>query len=188
MPTENELKYVLSLDLGKQICNLDVPLSYPLVIQQGYLHHDVGGGVRVRSIINGPKILNIKWRVPDRVVEVETELTTRDFEDLLSQCKERLDKHRYIHSHWHNGEELIWEIDLFYKNQNGYPMLYFIMAEHEMPEGQEEPVVIPPLVAEHLVYAVPREETGEFSSRKLSDPHYASGRYAELTQKESGSC
>ena len=188
MPTENELKYVLSLDLGKQIYNSKIPLSDPLVIRQGYLHNDIGGGVRVRSIINGTKMLNVKWRVPDRIVEVETEITTRDFEDLFAQCKERLDKHRYIYSHWHHDEELIWEIDLFFTNQNGYSTLYFVLAEHEMPEGQENPVTIPSLVLEHLVYAVPREETGEFSSRKLSDPHYASGRYTALTQKEVGSC
>jgi CYTH domain-containing protein len=120
------------------------------------------------------------------VVEIETEISARDFQDLFDQCKERLDKHRYLYSYWHNGQELIWEIDLFYTNQNGYSKLYFILAEHEMPEGQHEPVVIPPLVAEYLVYAVPREETGDYSSRKLSDPHYASGRYTLLTQKEIG--
>jgi hypothetical protein len=108
--------------------------------------------------------MTYKKNVGLRIVEVETPIEERDFQDLWEVSKERLIKSRYDL----NG----WEYDFFLKSMKPY----FLLVEHEMPEGQVAPDTLPELVQKHLIFEVPLGDI-RFSSRKLSDPAYAKDLY-----------
>jgi len=130
--------------------------------------------------------LTAKQDTGERVVEIETLISQRDFDDLFVQTVEKLEKNRYNLGIIRGGHLFIWEIDLFYSLEKCYPNPYFILAEHEMPEGQSTPDFIPDLIQQYLLYAVPIQESNEYSSKKLSSPAYAMERYRLLlSDKES---
>ena len=104
--------------------------------------------------------MTFKRTVGGRVVEVNTEIDERDFVDLWGTAKTSLRKVRYDIEGW--------DVDFFVDLHND---IYFVLAEHEMPEGQEKPEAMPKLVASSLIYEVARDDD-RFSSKKLADiPH-----------------
>jgi len=192
MPTENELKFILNLNLSELLKNPESELKDPITILQGYLYSAPGTSLRIRnsSTLRGPDIGTLTYKQhiraysgsPARTVEIETLIDALDWHDLFCLvAQETLVKTRYHYYAIQDGKTYKWEIDFFWEkfHNNGDP--YFILAELEMPEGQLLPDFVPEFIQNYLVYAVPREETQDFSSRKLSDIEYAILKYAELT-------
>jgi len=186
MPTENELKFVLDLSFAQdlkdkkvQITELERLLAEPDPIKQAYLYGDTSLSVRIRGVYHAVEhfSLTLKQKLNDRTVEVEAEIPERDFKDLWDTSTEHLIKDRHFLYVTRDGTDYMWEIDLF-RDENG--RCYFVQAEHEMPEGQAEPLFIPDLIQRYLLHAVPRKYTGDFSSRKLSDVGYAEHMYDRL--------
>lgn len=167
MPTENELKYVLKLNCEPVIVAASGGGDG---VSQGYLVANKGVSLRVRSVrrvAGGMKYtMTYKHSVKKRVVEIETEIDRRDFDDLWGATVNRVVKTRHKVK---DAKNQVWEIDFFkdHDNQN-----YFAMAELEMPEGQTAPVLIPPFIQFNLLYAVPLED-GRFASKLLADVRYA---------------
>jgi CYTH domain-containing protein len=195
MPTENEVKFVLNRDLANDIQELlkdpNSGVRDPFAIIQGYIYNAPETSLRVRSITppNGvvEHVLTYKQKMPEvpgrdgRTIEIETDMNEQDWHDLFYEVAvEKLVKTRYHLHASKDGHDYVWEIDFFWEkhHNNGHP--YFVLAEHEMPEGQDQPDFIPELIQKYLIYAVPRKHTHEFSSRRLSDHHYAKEKYKEL--------
>lgn len=176
MPTENEVKMVLDLNCENKIIKL---AKKHLCIHQGYLLASRGISLRLRSsqigIIKNNIFyassddkryeINFKSNINGRVIEIENKIDKRDFNDLWTQCLNKLIKFRHIIKE----KEEVWEIDFFkdYNNKN-----YFAMAELEMPEGQTKPNFIPDFIKNNLVYEVPLTDT-RFSSKLIADIRYA---------------
>lgn len=167
IPTENELKFVLNLDCEKQIKKHADKYSF---LKQAYLDHS---HIRIRRIEekNKKHVFQFcyKHHAPHRLIEIETDIDDRDFNDLWEDASSRLEKIRYELSFKKN----IWVVD-FFKTKNGNT--YFAQAEHEMPEKQLKPLFIPDIIAENLVYEVPHSD-GRFTSRKLWNVEYAKKLY-----------
>jgi len=175
MPTENELKYVIATDTEKQFA----AVARPLHIWQGYPTAVRGMTVRIRRVNDGNKdcyLFTYKNNVGSRVVEIETPIDLRDFNDLWNQCLVRMEKVRYKYGNPYKG----WEVDFFKDHHNH---TYFAMAECEMPEGQKQPNYIPTLVQQHLIYAVPAGDE-RFSSKMIADPRYAKKLLEEVRDKK----
>lgn len=178
MPTENERKYVLfCLDPDSVLAEVKSRNRFARICQ-GYLVRDKNITCRVRySLESGAEHplykLTVKRDVKGRTVEVETLLDIRDFDDLWSVSKGKLHKIRvYIED---------WEVD-FFLDFNGD--VYFILAEHEMPEGQEDPHSVTQFVRDRLLYVVPRGDE-RFSNRKLGKVKYARKLLTSLKQGSS---
>jgi CYTH domain-containing protein len=174
MPTENELKFVLLLDTEEQYKKL---AHHKVFIHQGYLVASKGISLRCRKVEN-KKVnyyLTLKSSVNGRVVEIENNIDERDFNDLWSQCMNKLEKVRYVVM---DGKDQEWEID-FFKDYNSNN--YFCLAELEMPEGQEKPKTIPNFIKENLVYEVSLTDC-RFSSKLLADVRYATKTYNQLKE------
>ena len=173
MPTENEKKYVLELDCEKQIANL---ANRKKILRQGYLEQS---HIRVRKIEMDKKQvfeLCYKHHFPERLIEIETTIDERDFNDLWSIASCKLIKTRYDIV----IKKKLWEVD-FFKTPSG--RVYFVQAEHEMPEHQLNPHFIPDIITKHLVYEVPHSD-GRFASRKLWNIEYAEKLYKIVQKKE----
>lgn len=166
MPTENELKYVLNLDTEEKFQNL---AESKVLILQGYLFFSKGTSLRCRKVKN-KHYLTLKSTVNGRVVEIESQIDERDFNDLWTQCMNKLEKIRYIVP---DKQNQIWEID-FFKDHNG--INYFALAEFEMPEGQLAPGFMPRFIRENLLFEVPLTDC-RFASKLLADIRYASDLY-----------
>ena len=182
MPTENELKYVLQRQFAYDLKNGKVDLHGgelrpPKSFQQAYLYGDTVMSVRVRGVNHCAFSMTVKQKIPTRVVEIETDISQEDFKDLWEASSERLCKDRYDYFVVRDGRSYKWEIDLFYDSDG---TCYFVQAEHEMLENQAYPDFIPDLIQEYLLWAVPQADSGDFSSRKLSDVGYASYMYDQL--------
>jgi len=163
MPTENERKYVLG-DPEAVLALWD--RSDWSEIRQGYLP----GDVRIRRQTRGDGVddsLTCKIAVPGRLVEIETALDARDFDDLWPLTDRRIHKRRRTTV---DGHGLRWDVDLFLDAAGA---VYWAMAECEMPEGQDAPVEVLPPLAAHIRYLVPRSRQAEFSSARLANPVYA---------------
>ena len=174
MPTENELKYVLKLDVESQFAGI----ARPLHIWQGYPCAVRGMTVRVRKIFDGEHstfVFTYKNNIGTRVIEIEQEIDERDYNDLWNQSLVRFEKVRYKYAAPYKG----WEVD-FFKDHGD--KTYFAMAECEMPEGQKAPDKFPTLVKNNLVFAVPGTDE-RFSSKLLADPRYAKKILEELGSK-----
>lgn len=168
MPTENELKYVLDLKVADHL------VGHPVRIQQGYIYADDTWNLRLRRSAGNRFQMTFKYRVGSRLVEIENDITERDFRDLWSQTTNRLVKDRYS---YHGVAGTIWDVDLFRDSEES---VYFALAEHEMPEGQLEPQSIPMVIGKHMLYAVPPSEYTDYSSTKLGDIMYAVGKLEEI--------
>lgn len=169
MPTENERKYVLRLDCEPVIRKVALGKQ---TIRQGYLIAARGTTVRVRSIDNGKTSYwhTLKCNNGRRVIEIENKLDKRDFEDLWELSMNRLEKTRYKMP---DG----WCIDFFLDHDD---VVYFAMAECEMPEGQAEPKWIPDAIAKSLIFTVPAIDP-RFSSKLVSDVRYAKNLFKECS-------
>ncbi len=161
MPTENERKYVLSDP--EAILVLWDPADWS-EIRQGYLP----GDARIRRRTPGGDSFTYKITVGDRLIEIETAIAARDFDDLWTRTDRRIHKLRRTTTDRHG---LQWDIDLLMDEAG---RIYWAMAECEMPEGQDAPQEILPVLAPLVRYAVPRERQAEFTNSKLADPAWAS--------------
>lgn len=158
MPTENERKYVLTdcEDAIAKICDEKIK------IDQGYLPL-IKGSLRIRKSIGKKENYNLTFKLNNeiRIIEVETKLDKRDFDDIWVYCLNKLSKVRY--------KVKDWEID-FFKDHNN--QTYFSMAEIEMEEGKKEPEFLPSFIKKNLIHTV-AEKDGRFSSKLLSEVRYA---------------
>lgn len=162
MPTENERKYVLS-DPEAVLALWD--RSTWSEIRQGYLP----GDARVRRKVRGGETddtFTYKIAAAGRVVEIETALEARDFDDLWPLTTRRIHKLRRARTDAHG---LAWDIDLFLDGEGRF---YLAMAECEMPEAMDAPPEMLPALAPFVRYAVPRERQTEFVNARLADPDY----------------
>jgi len=164
MPIENELKYVLKLDLPENSFLYDSKS----ILKQYYLYNNV----RLRhSNLDNSYIFCFKQPYKDNYLEIETKIDKSDFDILSSTASVSLSKIRYTI----NYGNLKWEIDFFKKKNE----TYFVMAEHEMPEEQDTPKFIPDLITANQIFAVPKDDK-RFSSKKLADVYYARNLYKSL--------
>lgn len=169
MPTENERKYVLSDP--EAILALWDRADWS-EIRQGYLP----GDARIRRRTQGGDSFTYKISAGDRLIEVETALEARDFDDLWTLTDRRIHKLRHTATDRHG---LQWDVDLLL-DENG--RIYWAMAECEMSEGQDAPPEVLPALAAFVRYAVPRDRQAEFVNSRLANPVYA----ASLTFRPSG--
>jgi CYTH domain-containing protein len=173
MPTENERKYVLNLNTEDFFRKKSVN---KIIIWQGYLFASKGSSLRCRKVESKMKMsfyLTLKSSVNGRVVEIENQIDERDFNDLWTQCMNKLEKFRYIIT---DNKNNTWEVD-FFKDHN--LQNYFCLAEFEMPEGQSQPAFLPPFIKDNLIYEVPLTDC-KFSSKLLADIRHANKLYKEL--------
>lgn len=172
MPTENEKKFVLFCD-DPDATLIEVKGRNRFAqICQGYLIRDKDITCRVRYSVNSfgehEYKMTVKREVDGRVIEIETVIDVRDFNDLWSVCKGKLQKIRvYIED---------WEIDFFLDHDGD---VYFVLAEHEMPEGQEVPSGMTAFVRDRLLFEVPKGDD-RFSNRKLGKINYATDLLVNL--------
>ncbi|CAN5337002.1 hypothetical protein BH10PSE1_BH10PSE1_09370 [soil metagenome] len=158
MPTENERKYVLSDPAA--VLGL-WPRETWSEIRQAYLR----GDARIRRRSGEPDSFTYKIAAGDRLIEIETALEPRDFDDLWPLTTRRMHKLRHTQA----DGDLQWDIDLFLDDAGGF---YLAMAECEMPEGMDAPPHALAALAPFIRYAVPRERQTEFANTRLSDPAY----------------
>ncbi len=163
MPTENERKYVLTAPEA-------VLALWPRPdwdeVRQGYLP----GDARIRRRTSAGRrsdTFTYKLAAGGRLIEVETALDARDFDDLWALTDRRIHKLRRTATDAHG---LLWDIDVFLDG-DGLP--YLAMAECEMPEGMTAPPAVLPELADQVRFLVPPERQAEFSNTRLSDPAYA---------------
>lgn len=171
MPTECEKKYVLDLDTEDKFQKLSCNKAKLL---QGYLFSSKGTSLRCRKMKN-KHFLTLKSTVNGRVVEIENQIDERDFNDLWTQCMNKLEKVRYVCS---DDKNQVWEVD-FFKDHNSTN--YFCLAELEMPEGQKEPEFIPKFIKNNLLFEVPLTDC-RFASKLLADIRYATDIYKQLKE------
>lgn len=176
MPIENENKYVLRLlpHLENKIGSM---ASHVFKIEQSYLLKNKGLTVRIRKQL-GRKgkvkyFFTTKQRVGSRVVEIEKRINESDYNELAKVSSGWLNKVRYVIDSW--------EVDFF---KNGVET-YFIMAEIEMPDGQDEPARVPSFVSDYLIYKVSKDDF-RFSSKKLSDVDYSKTLLQEVVSQADG--
>lgn len=172
MPTENERKFVLSIDSQDEIRTKS---DATIFMKQGYLAFTKGLSLRVRmeEPLGGKAKFKscFKQKVNGRVIEIEKKIDRRDFDDLWSIAMNRLEKVRYV-LEFSSG---VWEVDYF----KDHGEIYFALAEHEMPEGQLEPNKIPSIIKRHLLYEVPADDDN-YSSKRLACLKHAKKLYREL--------
>ena len=199
MPTENELKFVLKLD--DQIEQKAKELGTCFKLEQGYLQAKSRLTVRVRRQLESKTgtashLLQTKYKVKrsvqtgdSRIIEISTEISVRDFEDLWKKSKGKLLKNRYkiksgVSDLYRQDDgspwEEVWEID-FFKDQNSAN--YFIMAEVEIPEGITKPLFdMPEIIRENLLYRVPLGDS-RFSNSRLGNQNFTASIYKSLVKK-----
>jgi CYTH domain-containing protein len=175
MPIENERKFVLLNDDGLESRLAEIPGVTRSLLRQAYL--DVSG-LRIRAIDGKGErryVFTYKRGVDGQVVEIETEISARDFDRLWSQRRETLQKLRYS---WDDGP-FHWDVD-FFKTDEG--RTYFAQAEVEMPEGHSTPPAVPDCLASHVLATAPAGDP-RFSSKRLADRQHAERLLAEIRQR-----
>jgi CYTH domain-containing protein len=175
MPIENERKFVLLDDGTLEQRLAHAPGVTRSLLRQAYL--DVSG-LRIRSIeAEGAKrhVFTYKREVDGQVVEIETDISTADFERLWSQRRETLQKARYS---WPDGR-FHWDVD-FFKTDEG--RTYFAQAEVEMPEEDRTPLPLPPQLAQHLLALAPAGDL-RFTSKRLANRAHAESLLADIRKK-----
>jgi len=160
VPTENERKYVLADP--EAVLALWDRADWDEV-RQGYLP----GDARIRRRTKMGRVsetFTYKIATGGRLIEVETALDARDFDDLWPLTDRRIHKLRRTDTDAHG---LLWDIDVFL---DGDGQSYLAMAECEMPEGMAAPPAILPALVDLVRYLVPLERQAEFTNTRLSDP------------------
>ena len=175
MPIENERKFVLKDDGDLEPRLAARPGVTRSFLRQAYL--DVSG-MRIRSVeSNGATrhVFTYKRPIGGQVVEIETEISSVDFERLWSQRREMLQKARYS---WTDGP-FHWDVD-FFKTDDGHT--YFAQAEVEMPEEQTDPPPLPPSLAGSLLATAPAGDP-RFTSKRLANQAHAEKLLADIKGK-----
>lgn len=167
------MKFVLPLDFDEKILTDHAAVFEILNIQQGYLLSEEDGCVRVRQTNTNKFKLCYKQKVANRLIEIEKRINHQDFNDLweIAHCKLRKIRYNLAVT-----STEYWSID-FYKNAKN--QTYFVLAEHEMPEGQTKPNSIPSIIDSKIVYKVAQSDN-RFTARKLSNIKYAKKFYSKL--------
>jgi CYTH domain-containing protein len=159
---ENELKYVLDLSgVGRVLESAHKIIE----IRQGYLLQGIGNSARIRqsSTSEGTTYeFTFKQKIkPGVCIELDNHLSKEMYQRLVPNAFAWVMKTRVVVDGW--------DIDIF---RDSYGQPYFLMAEIEMPENQEVPKSLIPVVRDFLVYSVTRGD-GRFSSRKMGNIKYA---------------
>lgn len=179
---ENKLKYVLQVALYDQVQLGMCPELEGIpekMISQSYL----AGGGRVRST-SGPQYLgemltfNYKHDLQSgETEEFEMEIDAETYERVCD-VDHTLTKARYTYP---IDQLCFWDVDFFINPANG--LIYFAMAECEMPAGMTASDVLPDFIRDNLIYAVPRDESSVYSSRKVADVDYATEQLKVLINR-----
>jgi CYTH domain-containing protein len=168
---ENEVKFVLHLDSKAAVENA---CGKPSMVLQGYLPGK--GRIRRKTRENSKAFphytFNYKIPLNGTVFELEKEITRHEFDTLWELTETRLVKYRYTTK----IGVVQWDIDYFVAGA----AINFALAEAEMPEDMIEPDKIPKFLRDQIIYAVPRDKTDAFSSRKLACPSYRDQRLTAL--------
>ena len=153
------------------------------IIHQGYLFASKGISLRCRKVESKKTsfYLTLKSSVGGRCVEIENLIDERDFNDLWSQCMNKLEKIRYFIYDKNN----VWEVD-FFKDHNQEN--YFCLAEFEIKEADAVlgamPIFhknIPNFIKEDLLHEVELTDC-KFSSKLLADIRYATKLYNDIKE------
>lgn len=195
MPIENELKFVVRLDdkLEKEAKEL----GKCLLIEQGYIAEDRRTKImlRLRKVTQPDgaveHLMQMKCKAYKYkgLIEVGTHIDEKDFHRLWKLAKGKLIKSRYCietglqadqsNNPDHEVREK-WELDFFKTEGKNY----FVLAEIELPEEQDDwRFPMPGLIEGNVVYSVPRNDT-RFSNRKLGNVEYATRLYKSVLHKE----
>jgi hypothetical protein len=175
MPIENEWKFVLATEGDLEPRLAQAPGVTRGLIVQAYLD---APGIRLRVVeVAGKRhhIFTFKRSIDGEVVEIETYISTDDFQRLWKLRKETLQKVRYS---WPDGR-FGWDVD-FFKSTEG--KTYFAMAEVEMPAGDRQPPPLPPRLAPHVIFHVPYGDP-RFTSKRISDRAHAERMMAEIAAR-----
>lgn len=129
MPKEIERQYLVANDVWREHADAGVRIT------QGYLSVEPERTVRVRMREASPSTLTIKGKNVGAVrPEYEYEIPSEEAEELLELCIPALiDKTRY---EVHVGE-LLWEIDVFYGENEGLVLAEVELDEDSMPYEPE---------------------------------------------------
>ena len=173
MSIENERKYILSLT-PRDITSLgDNYGGVHQYIRQAYI-----GDVRIRTIVDFGEqetwnyIFTWKKRRADGSrIEIETNISAKDFNELWKMADRFISKRRVKIK----GYGVDWDIDfLFSDDYNPGSHIpsscYLTIAEVEMPEGMDEPEIIPKFIKDSLLYLVPRDKDEIWTNQHLSNP------------------
>lgn len=149
MPIENECKYLLKKD-----CYLEIfsESSSKLTINQGYLSKNN----RIRSVKTKNEIkyyFTFKKIVDSNLIELESQISEKDFTSLWKTTKVRIQKERFILSHK-------WEIDFYFNNNK----IYGAMAEIELKEKEVKPKYIPKIIEKNILYYVKKHDVRFFNN------------------------
>jgi CYTH domain-containing protein len=174
MAIENERKLILRLDqaahilqkLSQQQLNYGIKFSN---IQQSYLCDHA----RVRSVIStsssllpmGPTHYYFTYKIPtvdDQLVEIETEISKQDHDQLTLVCKGSVSKTR---AKFASGD-ITWDVDFLRDNHH---QIIMVMAEAEMPADQTHLPEIHTLLAPYAISWVDKNDRS-FDNKNLVNP------------------
>lgn len=168
MPIENERKYILSLTpehINGLICDYGGIHQH---IRQAYVD-----GARIRGVEyrGGPpgEEYSFTWkkrRADGSRLEIETELSQEDFDELWQVANKVITKDRIKIK----GYGVTWDIDFLFSGEYIFNSHYLTIAEVEMPEGTDLPNVTPDFIKDSLLYLVPRNQDHKWVNPNLTDP------------------
>lgn len=196
MPIEREFKFLVhGLTESTLFSQIDAKKYTRQVIQQGYL----GKKARLRHLttthLNGvqleqPEVQCIftykkSLRNVKGVLEIETPINPLDFKMGWLECKNTLDKVRYV---LHSCDKYKWEIDFFYKitkQHNGEQITqpYLCMVECEVYDV-EVPNNPPEEIRKYIIYSV-SEGDKRFVNSRLSNVKYVERLIKEIDNEKS---
>ena len=169
---ENERKYIIDISYKDALtaCNNYIGVVYD--IQQAYVKD---GRIRkiqkIRPDFDRPEYI-FTWKVRRSdwsMIEIETPISQRDFQELWNMAKITILKRRI--KIFYCG--VTWDIDFLEKydiSKETGGMHYLTIAEAEMPEGWDEPTELPDFVKDNLLWLVPRDKDKDWSNKNLSNP------------------
>lgn len=166
IPIENERKYVLDPKDQNAYFNslLQQPKAEWIAMRQGYLD----GNSRIRQSHNRMtdvvrNAFTYKTKVNKEQIEIETDISSDDFNSLWTKVGKIIVKHRVVVPTVHGT----WEVDFFRaSNQKNF---YLVMAEVELLRSQEKPILLPQFISANLLLEVEKHDK-RFASKNLGRP------------------